>query len=237
MTMDVNFDDVFEHVMMNAIIAACGGNGVLDGLAVSENGAGADMSVDVAAGNCMISGTKYTESSVTNLAISAADATYDRKDLVVYDSSAGDPAVVTGTAAATPVPPDIPSSDILLAIVNVAAGVTQITNADITDCVVLLSKPYNSVATKVFADSPYTTTLTDDTILCNATDGAITINLLTAVGVSGKKYNIKKIDSASNSITIDPDVAETIDGETSIIITGENDNYTIQSDGANWRVI
>ena len=141
MTMDVNFDDVFENVMMNAIIAACESNGVLDGLAVSENGAGADMSVDVAAGNCMIDGVKSTESSTTNLAISAANATYDRKDLVVYDSSAGDPAVVTGTAAATPVPPDIPSGDILLAIVNVAAGVTQITNADIVDGIVIVSQP------------------------------------------------------------------------------------------------
>ena len=139
--MDVNFDEVFENVMMNAIIAACDGNGVLDGLTVSENGAGADMSVDVAAGNCMISGTKYTESSTTNLAISAADATYDRKDLVVYDSSAGDPAVVTGTAAATPIPPDIPAGDILLAIVDVAAGATAITDADIVDGVVIISQP------------------------------------------------------------------------------------------------
>ena len=237
MTLNVNFDEVFEHVMMNAIIAACDGNGVLDGLTVSENGAGADMSVDVAAGNCMISGTKYTESSVTNLAISAADATYDRKDLVVYDSSTGDPAVVTGTAAATPIPPDIPLGDILLAIVDVAAGVTQILDIDITDCIVLLQNPYDSVVTKVFADSPYTTTPTDDTILCDATSGSITINLLTAVGISGKKYNIKKIDSTSNSVTIDPDGAETIDGETSITITGENDNYTIQSDGTNWRII
>ena len=159
MTMDVNFDEVFENVMMNAIIAACDGNGVLDGLAVSEKGTGADMSVDVAAGNCMISGTKYTESSTTNLAISAADATYDRKDLVVYDSSAGDPAVVTGTAAATPIPPDIPAGDILLAIVNVAAGVTQITNADIVDGIVVITESLKTMFdayTMLYAD-------TDDT--------------------------------------------------------------------------
>ena len=174
MTMDVNFDEVFENVMMNAIIAACDGNGVLDGLAVSENGAGADMSVDVAAGNCMINGTKYTESSTTNLAISAADATYDRKDLVVYDSSAGDPAVVTGTAAAIPVPPDIPAGDILLAIVNVAAGATQITNADIVDGVVVVSQP--GVAKTLF--DAYTMLYADT----DNTPAALSIGASTFVG-------------------------------------------------------
>jgi len=138
MTMDVQFDEVFEHVMMNAIIAACNGDGVLDGLTVSERGAGANMSVDVAAGNAWIGGTKYTESSTVNLAISAADATYDRKDLVTYDSNTSNPIVTTGTAAPTPEPPDIPSGNVLLAIVDVAAGTTQILDENITDGVVIL---------------------------------------------------------------------------------------------------
>lgn len=134
MVMDVQFDEVFEHVMMNAIIAAGEQNGVVDGLAVSENGAGASMHVDVAAGNAWIDRTKYTEAAITeNVAIMAAHATLPRKDLVTYDASGSIPAVVTGTAAATPEPQDIPAGDILLAIVDVAAAVTQITNADITD--------------------------------------------------------------------------------------------------------
>ena len=138
MALNVNFDDVFEHVMMNAIIAAGEQNGVVDGLTVSEHSTGADMSVDVAAGNAWIDRTKYTKSSATNLAISAADATYDRKDLVTYDPTTSAPIVTTGTAAATPVPPDIPSGDILLAIVDVAAGATAITNVDITDGIVIV---------------------------------------------------------------------------------------------------
>jgi len=141
MAMNVQFDEVFEHVMMNAIIAGCNGNGIQDGLEVSERGAGANMSVDVAAGNAWIDDTKYTESSTVNLTISAADATYDRKDLVTYDSNTSNPIVTTGTPAATPEPPDIPSGNILLAIVDVAAGVTQITNADIIDCRIEIAAP------------------------------------------------------------------------------------------------
>ena len=237
MTLNVNFDEVFEHVMMNAIIAACNGGGVLDGLTVSEHSTGADMSVDVAAGSCTISGTKYTESAITNLAISAADATHDRKDLVVYDSSTGDPAVITGTAASPPVPPDIPAGNILLAIVNVGAGVTQITNTDIVDGVVALGSFYDTVVTKAAADSPYTATPADDTILCNAVDGVITINLPTAVGIEGKKYNIKKIDSSANVAMIDSDGTEMIDDTSTLTISGQYDSYTVQSDNANWRII
>jgi len=95
----------------------------------------------------------------------------------------------------------------------------------------------DSVITKTTNDSPYTTTLDDDTILCNAIDGPITINLPTAVGISGKKYVIKKIDSSTNDITIDPNSTETIDLETTLIISGQHDSYTIQSDNLNWRII
>ena len=93
------------------------------------------------------------------------------------------------------------------------------------------------VVTKTVSDSPYTATSSDDTILCNATDGAITINLPSAVGISGKKYIIKKIDASANNITIDPDGTETIDGGSTVAITGQYDSYTFQSDNVNWWVI
>ena len=98
------------------------------------------MSVDVAAGSCKIAGTKYTESGAVNLAISSADATHARKDLVIYDVATTNPLVITGTPATPPVPPDITSGDILLAIVDVAANDTTITNSEITDCIVEITK-------------------------------------------------------------------------------------------------
>jgi len=95
----------------------------------------------------------------------------------------------------------------------------------------------DTVVTKVAGDSPYTATSSDDTVLCNATAGAITINLPTAVGISGKKYNIKKTDSSANAATIDPNGAETIDLAATVVISGQHDSYTVQSDNANWRII
>ena len=116
---------------------------------------GPNMSVDVALGECYVPynvylpgfGTKVlfsSESAKQNVAIDAADATNDRIDLICRSvdtvSSPGDEGVnvgetvvVTGTPAASPTPPSLPDYHEILAYVDVAATVTSITDADITD--------------------------------------------------------------------------------------------------------
>jgi len=126
--------------MIQSIAKALRGNGVvlntLAGTAfkATEKGAGADMSVDVAAGSCIINGTTYTEAATVNVVITAAHASLDRYDLIVYDQSGGNPIAVAGTAAATPNPPDVTDdNDIPLAIVFVEHAATSIVNSDIFD--------------------------------------------------------------------------------------------------------
>jgi len=131
--MSYAYNDPLHHVIGNALNDGCKNWGVISGLAVSEKAAGANMSVDVALGVCFVDGTEYTESSVTNVVITAADGTNPRKDLIIYDTSGGTPAVVTGTPAATAIPPDITAGDILLAVVDVPANDTTITNDQIHD--------------------------------------------------------------------------------------------------------
>lgn len=130
--MTKSYNSPFHHVDYNAIIDGCSGNGVLSGLLVSERGAGQNMSVDVSTGSCT-SGIKYTETSITNLAINAAHATLLRKDIVIYDVATTNPLVITGIAASEPIPPDITNNDILLGIVTIQPSVSVITNADIED--------------------------------------------------------------------------------------------------------
>ena len=91
----------WEHVDIAAVIAGIRGNGVLTGLAVSESTTPA-MSVLVALGSCKISDVVYSEVAGQNLNISNGDATHPRKDIVVYDATAGNPAIVEGTPAAAP---------------------------------------------------------------------------------------------------------------------------------------
>ena len=109
------------------------GDGVISGLTVTEKGAGANQSVDVASGSCTIGGTKYTEAGTVNVALDAAHGTYARWDIITYDASAGDPSKVTGTAGAIPTIPDVASGDIILALVLRAANDNVVSDAEITD--------------------------------------------------------------------------------------------------------
>jgi hypothetical protein len=120
-------------------------------LAVTQNGT-PNMSVNVAAGGCFIRGTASLNQgayhlwndATVNLAISAADATNPRRDLVIavvrdaaYSGASNDARliVVTGTPAAAPVDPSLASNPnaLVLARITVAAGDTAINTADITD--------------------------------------------------------------------------------------------------------
>jgi hypothetical protein len=110
---------------------------------VAQNGSGANMSVDVAAGIAHLrNGTRLDPVHVdvtTNLTIAAADATNPRIDIVVLEPDSTPPRVITGTptvgatldnrtgAAATPSP------GLLLADVLVAAADTAISNSEIRD--------------------------------------------------------------------------------------------------------
>jgi hypothetical protein len=75
-------------------------------------------------------------------------------------------------------------------------------------------------------------------MLCDAATagGNITINLPTAVS-NVAKFIIKKTDSGSNKIIVDPNSTETIEGLTTFELFSQNDSIMIVSDNANWRII
>lgn len=122
-----------------------------DDLKVTQRAAGANMSVDVAAGQAAIRGTSIARqgtyivvnTATENVPLSAAHATLPRIDLVVarvFDKQvdggteyAWRPVVVTGVAATTPVAPTAPATSIRLAEVSVAAAAVSVVAANITD--------------------------------------------------------------------------------------------------------
>lgn len=106
-------------------------NYALVGLTVAQRAAGANMSVDVA-GGAGIANSTYVSVFGTNLAITAADGALNRYDLIVFDS-AGVLSVVDGTLASAPNVPALPANKTPIAVVYVAAGVTSIVTANITD--------------------------------------------------------------------------------------------------------
>ncbi len=151
-------------------------------LAVSQRGAGANMSVDVAVGDAHLALTNYSYwgwiDAIENVVISASDPSNPRIDVIVsfVDLAVIDDTLsnnvgalkfksVTGTAAGSPVAPDstaIQSSVgagnpyVILANVAVAAGATTISDANITDMrtAVALRVPLSSTNTIALENIP-----------------------------------------------------------------------------------
>lgn len=108
---------------------------------------------------------------------------------------------------------------------------------DTEDGLEFVSKGDGSVYDIKTVTSDYTVIDSDYTILVNATGGNITITLPSASSLQGSEFNIKKIDSSVNLVTVDGNGSETIDGSTTAIIETQYESITIQSDGSNWYII
>jgi hypothetical protein len=85
--------------------------------------------------------------------------------------------------------------------------------------------------------SAYTATASDYTILGNATTASFQVTLPTAVSATGQIYVIKKIDSSANTVTIGTTSAQTIDGQSTRVLSLQYDGVTVQSNGANWFIV
>ena len=123
--------DNTSHLAANATaIFEKTGYGVVSGLVVSAQTT-PDMTVKVSAGVAYTAtGIRYAPSAVASLAVTAANATNPRID-IVYLSSAGVITYLAGTAAATPSAPATPTGGLRLAEISVAAGATSIAAANI----------------------------------------------------------------------------------------------------------
>jgi hypothetical protein len=71
--------------------------------------------------------------------------------------------------------------------------------------------------------------------LINATSGAVTVTLPTAVS-NAASFIIKKTDSSTNKVTIDAYSTETIDGGTTYVLNDQYNYVEIVSNGTNWVV-
>jgi hypothetical protein len=140
-----------DRGLLSALFANAGVVTLATDLKVTQRGAGANMSVDVAAGSALIDGTdaagqgRYfcqstsTVNKVVNAAPGAGTSRIDRIYARIADadilggSSSWDVFYIAGTAAASPSPPALPSSSIPLAQFTVLSSTTSITSGMITD--------------------------------------------------------------------------------------------------------
>ena len=111
------------------------------------------------------------------------------------------------------------------------AGVWYYTGADWQ---LVESPSTDPIATKT---ATFTAATSEKILLCDATSGAITVDLPTASGNDGQVYRIKKIDSSTNAVTIDPNGSETIEGASTKVIYIQYESVDIVSDGTNWSIL
>lgn len=77
----------------------------------------------------------------------------------------------------------------------------------------------------------------EDNVITDATSGDLTLTLPAASGNNGLTYKITKEDSSANKVIIDPNAAETLDGNTTLEIYGEDKSIIIACDGSNWFTV
>lgn len=128
---------LFQEYLDVLIAGVTGYECVISGGLVTAQGT-PDMTVAVAKAGVLTNGVLKPAAAATK-AISAADATNPRLDLIVVDS-AGALQVRTGTAAAAPKPAARSANDVVLAVVYVPANASVIAATQITDLRILRGK-------------------------------------------------------------------------------------------------
>ena len=81
-----------------------------------------------------------------------------------------------------------------------------------------------------------TNTISSDVNLVIAAGGNVLVNLPAPPISAGRLIYIKKTDSSSNTVTVDQNGSETIDGGTSYVLYNQYEAVTLICDGTNWHV-
>ena len=96
------------------------------------------------------------------------------------------------------------------------------------------------VVTYLAKTADYTVTTgdagTDCQITVDASGGSRVITLYAASSNSGRQVKVKKIDSSANTVTIDGNSSETIDGATTQVISAQYTSLSLVCDGSNWHI-
>jgi len=199
---DATYPDQAEpdSVDFEILLAGIKLTGVVSGCAVTESGTPA-QTIDVAAGVVRVAGRQVTVDVDADVAVSAADGTNPRIDLITSNLS-GVIVVTAGTPAAEPVLPDIPATSVPLATLYVPANDNTHGDAQIND------KRIGIAAATVFNVKHYGAMgdeSTDDTTAIAAAFGSVSGNGQTVYFPTGVYL--------TNELTISDQRGMTIRGE------------------------
>lgn len=84
--------------------------------------------------------------------------------------------------------------------------------------------------------TPYAPASTDFIILVNSTGGAKVVDLPAVASNLGRILHIKKFDTSGNTVTINRNSTDMIDGATSYVLSASYQGVSLACDGTNWAV-
>ena len=130
---------------------------------------------------------------------------------------------------------DIGTGNVRVRGINANAGTVgdKIVVADVNGILKTIAAPTTTAIRTESAN--YAAAAADETILVNAAGGTVTVTLPSAPTV-GKKYNVKKVDSTANTVTVNGN-GHNIDGTATISGTLPYQGWVMQYDGSNWFII
>jgi hypothetical protein len=187
---------------------------VLAGTGLSGGGAlTANVTVNLA--NTAVTAGNYGSSTqVAQITIDAQGRITAAANVAVSGGGGGTGNVVTNVSivtAGTSIP-WINASSTILSWINDASNVVTWTNA------------------------VYAVTNNNATILVNYPDAPFGVVLPSASTVVGQQYQIKKIDSSANAVTVSTTSSQTIDGNLTYSLATIYKSVTLQSDGSNYYI-
>lgn len=86
-------------------------------------------------------------------------------------------------------------------------------------------------------DINYTVTSADAIVFVNAGANSVTLTLPAAGTVPGQRYRVKRTDGSTNTVTLQPNGAETIDGYTTVTLGDQYATLTIVAAGGVWYLL
>ena len=230
-------------------------NVVLSGLAITQDGVNQKL-FNVATGTVRIEENEVVISAGST-STANGDPTNPRIDALVV-TDADTIKVTVGTAAAAPVPPTVASNELIIGYIYVDANATDVAEdvyikelfenaADgvykknnepyvtVIGGIIEMSGSFPFTVALDVTDSPYTAA-SSQYLNCDASAGNITINLPPANINNNAIIAVKKIDGSGNTITVDADGAETIDGALTATLTTQWEMVTLVCDGVSWYI-
>jgi hypothetical protein len=78
---------------------------------------------------------------------------------------------------------------------------------------------------------------TDDVVLFDVSAASRVASLPPAASNNGAQFTVKKIDASTNTVTLDPNGAELVEGAATLVLTEQWEAATVVCNGVGWYLI